>query len=112
MAEYSEREAAVDALARLCKRVCQYSEKQRKYMCGACPLGDAFTVIEDDLPAADVRPVVKAYWIGEGDGYADGEMVYDVWHCSNCDYTVDEGDNEPPQYNFCPNCGADMREES
>lgn len=60
--------------------------------------------------AADVRPVVKAYWIGEGDGYADGEMVYDVWHCSNCDYTVDEGDNEPPQYNFCPNCGAMMEE--
>jgi rubrerythrin len=65
-----------------------------------------------EIPAADVRPVVKAYWIGEGDGYADGEMVYDVWHCSNCDYTVDEGDNEPPQYNFCPNCGADMREKS
>ena len=61
-----------------------------------------------DIPAADVRSVVKACWIGEGDGYADGEMVYDVWHCSNCDYTVDEGDNEPPRYNFCPNCGADM----
>lgn len=58
MSEYIEREAAVEALARLCKRVCQYSEKQRQYMCGACPLGDAFTVIEDDLPAADVRPVV------------------------------------------------------
>lgn len=71
-----------------------------------------FMRVLTSIPAADVRPVVKAYWIGEGDGYADGEMVYDVWHCSNCDYTVDEGDNEPPQYNFCPNCGADMREES
>lgn len=58
MAEYIDRQAAVNALARLCKRVCQYSEKQRQYMCGACPLGDAFTVIEDDLPAADMRPVV------------------------------------------------------
>lgn len=62
------------------------------------------------IPAADVRPVVKAYWIGEGGGYADGEMVYDVWSCSNCGYIVDEGDNEPPQHKFCPNCGADMRE--
>lgn len=64
------------------------------------------------IPAAGVRPAVKAFWIGEGDGYADSEMVYDVWLCSNCDYIVDEGDNEPPRYNFCPNCGADMREES
>lgn len=57
------------------------------------------------------RAGLKAYWIGEGDGYADGEMVYDIWICSNCGYVVDEGDNEKPWYNFCPNCGADMREE-
>lgn len=54
MAEYIEREATIEKLNRLCERVCQYSKAQRKYMCGACPLGDAFTVIEDDIPAADV----------------------------------------------------------
>ena len=58
MAEYIERKATVDALNRLCERVCQYSKAQRNVMCGACPLGDAFTVIEDLIPAADVRPVV------------------------------------------------------
>ena len=58
MAEYIDREAAIEKLNKLCDRVCQYSKAQRKYMCGACPLGDAFTVIEDDIPAADVRPVV------------------------------------------------------
>ena len=38
----------------------------------------------------------------EGDGYADGAMVYDVWRCPNCDraYEVDY-DN----YEYCPNCG-------
>lgn len=49
------------------------------------------------------------YWIGEGDGYADGELVYDVWHCSECDYTIDDGTDDPdclPKY--CPNCGAKM----
>ena len=112
MAEYIDRQAAVDALARLCKRVCEYSEKQRQYMCGACPLGDAFTVIEDDLPAADVRPVVRGKW----------ELSDDrCWHtCSigGADIDVSVGllcyvDNEEVcNHNFCPNCGADMREES
>ena len=74
--EYIDRQSAVDALARLCKRVCQYSEKQRQFMCGACPLGDAFTVIEDDLPAADVRPVPEG-GIGEmSDGYHTFNGLY------------------------------------
>lgn len=38
----------------------------------------------------------------EGDGYADGEMVYDEWICPNCGehYEVDYDDHD-----FCPNCG-------
>lgn len=38
----------------------------------------------------------------EGDGYANGEMVYDEWICPNCGehYEVDYDD-----YDFCPNCG-------
>lgn len=43
-------------------------------------------------------------WIGEADGYSDGELVYDTWYCSNCDYVVD--DKEPPTWSFCPNCGS------
>ena len=46
-------------------------------------------------------------WVGEADGYYNGELVYDTWYCSNCDYVVD--DEEPPTWNFCPYCGADMR---
>lgn len=26
----------------------------------------------------------------EGDGYADGEMVYDTWICPNCGQAIDE----------------------
>ena len=38
----------------------------------------------------------------EGDGYADGKMVYDIWICPNCGakYEVDHDD-----YDFCPDCG-------
>lgn len=38
----------------------------------------------------------------EGDGYADGHLVYDTWICPNCQkhYEVDY-DN----YDYCPNCG-------
>lgn len=38
----------------------------------------------------------------EGDGYADGHLVYDTWICPNCNerYEIDY-DN----YDYCPNCG-------
>lgn len=38
----------------------------------------------------------------EGDGYADGELVYDTWICPNCGeyYETDYDD-----YIYCPNCG-------
>ena len=78
-----------------------------------------------DLPTAD-RPQVnsnsaeeqiaetcdrpKGEWIGEGDGYADGEIVYDTWYCSKCDH-CEEGE-ELALPNFCPNCGARMKGEA
>ena len=45
-----DRDALSKSLDSLCDRVCQYSKAQRKVMCGACPLGDAFAVVEDDAP--------------------------------------------------------------
>lgn len=63
----------------------------------------------DSIPAADVAPVVHGLWIGEGDGYADGKIVYDVWHCSECDYIIDDETDDPDLLpNYCPNCGAKM----
>ena len=60
-------------------------------------------------PTADVAPVVHGWWLGEGDGYADGEIVFDVWHCSECDYCIDDGTDDPSMLpDFCPNCGTKM----
>ena len=41
----------------------------------------------------------------EGDGYADGHLVYDTWICTCCGkhYEVDY-DN----YNYCPDCGQKL----
>lgn len=72
---------------------------------------DAITMrgidIINNYPAADVREVKKGRWINQG---ADSEI------CSACGsmfyisalFAV--GINDEPD--FCPNCGADMKEES
>lgn len=61
------------------------------------------------IPAADVAEVVHGQWIGEGDGYADGALVCDVWHCSVCDYTIDDGTDDPARLpEYCAGCGAKM----
>jgi len=69
------------------------------------PLLDAIV----DVPAANVAEVVHGEWQGEGDGYADGEIVFDVWHCSECGYCIDDGTDDPERLpKYCPNCGAKM----
>ena len=41
----------------------------------------------------------------EGDGYADGHLVYDTWICQCCGkhYEVDYD-----EYDFCPDCGQKL----
>ena len=45
-------------------------------------------------------------WEGSADGYADGELVYDMWTCSECGYFIDEEDDPDMLPDFCPKCGA------
>lgn len=66
----------------------------------------------NEIPAADVVPVVRGKWILKHDysteEIEDGEKY---WECSLCGCGSDSYDTtwHTP---FCPNCGADMREES
>lgn len=64
-----------------------------------------------ELPAADVRPVVKARWIGYPEclkytnAYSDDHIV-----CSACEECFSILGNDCERFNFCPNCGAQMIE--
>ena len=111
MSDYISREAAIERLNKLCDRVCQYSKAQRNYMCGACPLGDAFTVVEDDIPAADVQPVVRGKW-NETKRVTDKYGFESIhWKCSSCGIEIETVSQiyDISAWHFCPNCGADMR---
>ena len=89
MRDYIEREAA---MAAACKALCHPGVLCPDFKCAE--VRDAFNAI----PAADVRPVVRGKW-----EYNPGDNIP---YCSECMMPQDS------ECNFCPNCGADMREES
>ncbi len=103
--EYIEREAALqfvfDACAE-CMDACE--EFDGIYAdCNQCMLKGVKLKLRD-LPAADVRPVVRGKWISHdfaamGKGRYTGSV-----ECSAC------GRFLPLPENFCPNCGALMEE--
>ena len=83
MAEYIEREAAIEALRQSWPNT---------------------SVMEDNIrriPAADVRPVVHGKWIFQAGGESEFDAG-DFYLCSNC------GAAEFEEPNYCPNCGAKM----
>ena len=51
----------------------------------------------DDMPAADVQPVVHAKWL-----CLEPEIGL-YYSCSRCGHNTFQG-----MYKFCPNCGAKM----
>lgn len=75
--------------------------------CEQCPLHRLKEKLKFVLDA-NVRPIAHGQWNGEADGYADGDPVYDIWSCSCCGMYFDEWD-EMPDWKYCPNCGAQMK---
>lgn len=83
MAEYIEREAAIDRLEKLMQL--------------QAPTARA---IIEAIPAADVQPVRHGRWvktIGENG-------VTSACRCNLCGFE----DNRYSLFNYCPNCGAHM----
>ena len=60
----------------------------------------------EEIPAADVRPVVRGKWRFEK---GDGKTCGDGWVCSACNCGFHTNVPYFEDFNFCPNCGADMR---
>ena len=64
----------------------------------------------EKVPIVDVGEKPKPHWIRMCDKPVHHEIIC---KCSECGY----GEWKPPEWwkiiaNYCPNCGADMREES
>lgn len=93
MADYIEREAFKAEIRRL----------STHYLNEWDTLG--VLAAADRIPAADVRPVVRGGWEEHGEPNEYGK--YELWYysCTRC------GAVGVPEFNYCPNCGADMRAE-
>ena len=59
-----------------------------------------------DFPVADVRPVVHGKWVGNKRHQSCSEC-----HMTYCVPDGQDSELDMTAYHFCPNCGADMREE-
>ena len=95
MAEYIEREAALTADLKICVK------RFDKRIKTAQDAVQAYADYIAGLPAADVRPVVRGRWKCTALGN------YACSYCSCEPYY--SGSVETLK--FCPNCGADMRNE-
>ena len=82
-----------DARAKLLLEYCPKCGEPLPEECAVCEIDIAIKAIEKQIPA-------EPHF--EGDGYWNGELVYDTWVCPNCgtDYEV-----ETDKYNYCPECG-------
>ena len=94
MAKYIDREALVELIDERNRNTCNgaLSCLQLKRMALA-------------IPAADVAPVRRGMW--EKAAWWQHQNRYECNECSVCGCRV-----KPKfTYNYCPHCGADMREE-
>ena len=77
---------------------------QKAYTEGRIQAKDGLVSVLDDINAADVQPVKCGKWDNE---YLDD----DIWwaECTACKDETHSRYGRVSAYNYCPNCGADMR---
>lgn len=102
MAEYIEREAIMEFPIR--KDHCDKERANEHFIFGI----ESVLEYVQDLPAADVAPVVHGRWIEQEDQMLDAYYI-----CSACKedfYIETTGYTEKDLflYTYCPNCGAKM----
>lgn len=59
--------------------------------------------IISQMPVADVKPVNRGKWVKTGYEFTDIEF----FRCSSYKYDISE--REMQEFDYCPKCGADMR---
>lgn len=98
MSDLISRQDAIDA----CRSVADDDNKPTYEQIGAEYCLDLIK----EIPSAEPERKKGKFLGTEYDGYSDGEPVFYEWKCSECGCIFEE---DEPTYNFCPNCGADMR---
>lgn len=63
-----------------------------------------------DEEPADVRPVVRGKWLMDRDPDEPWRYTW-KYKCDQCGEVTNNTCMGKPRYNYCPMCGADMREE-
>lgn len=101
MADYISREAMHKA---------NQDEWQGVYGFVDCDIFEDNENMIDRVPAADVRPVVKASWKKDNSYPGPGLMNLRCSVCGGFGGTWKDNTLPSMLYNFCPNCGADMSE--
>jgi len=109
MAEYIEKEKLVDGLDKTLKNIPSFPSDPIGRELVALGIETVIKTVKA-LPAADVRPVVKAHF-NLVDGYSITALGYDIkgLECSNCGATF-IAQTWIKKFKFCPNCGARMEE--
>lgn len=96
MSQYINRKEAIDHF----EHTLEASNNSKGYNEGWCD-GVQFCIdFLNNAPTADVRPNVHGEWINEQ--WTEDCILIGV-ECDNCHIV------EGRFYDFCPNCGADMR---
>ena len=98
MAEYIEREKAIECIKPHVKPTTVYGEGYMR------AIEHAVDILEL-IPAADVQPVKRGKWDFQGN---------QLFKCTNCNDIFSQEQLESIRKsfpNFCPNCGADLRGE-
>lgn len=98
MAEYIDREAAVDAVTDIYYDTPEINLTAEK-----------FEAAINGIPATDVAPVRHGRWEDSTDEW----LGTDVYTCSKCreSYVLLEGTPKENLWHYCPNCGAKMESE-
>lgn len=106
MADYIERQAAIDALG---ERPMVWTE-DNEYDLGCASQYDSDRLAIETVPSADVQPVRHGVWMEENRRPRSA-----MFYCSECHRTA--YDIQPTRdktwvkrcrYAYCPNCGARM----
>lgn len=94
MINFINQGTVFETLLPFCKK-CRFADDNKN--CECCPYG-FIKIALDSIPAAIVWPAVRGEWLEPDDDYGYLE-------CSVCE----ERSPNDERWNFCPNCGADMR---